>query len=828
MTTTAIGLEIGRRKPDWRIGKMIGEGACGAVHLLESMDGSSITTFAIKVAEIPAASVPAKRKKTLKHNSDLLHYENLIYTSHLATLRGRYIPELPPAKGPPSTGEVGGFRYLVMERMEAPFWDIIPRLRNTRKKASIIDVGPIATQLLRICQAVHDTNLLVIDCKPENFMLTAPKKGTPLENTIRMIDLGLMQTYGSPSGHRPNEQGGMVGTPLYSSLNIHQGNTASRRDDLEAIGYVICELCLRIISTNQGDHALPWSAGKSDEEIYKIKDACMSKPKSQLFLALGALGNKKLETIMRKYFSIVRNMTYKQNPDYNSLHDLLADVKVSIDDKVIATPKAKEPKPLTTTLEGTRRTRASKRDVEKEDTEITAKKQHVVEFRHDESMKVESDDETFITTHDDETSFNTCNQGEIEAMEWEIIHDEKPKSSRIGLMVIFTAGPHEGESLILANGERQSVTVGADPSEKDGYSIVGDSEVEKSHVTLVLKATKKLKTILLTDLKSAHGTWVNGSIVKKQQKLFINDSVDIGVSTFKIVPIPEHDLRSPTAKPTPKAILKNDNEKGLASDNVGKGDKGVSLNFTAGPYTGQSIDLVQDVSDTIYFGANPISDASFPMSKDKSITNLSHACFKLETSKTFFTVLVTDLNSTSGTSVNGGKIGKGKQQKAFMNDSIEMGDSALKIVPLSSKTLHNNLNLNSVTIEEAEFAKENKVPSVNTHAERKGVSLVFLAGPYKGESIDLVKGQSESMVLGAMTSSTSSFALTKDKSITNHSHVRFELETAKKFFTVLVTDLKSTGGTSVNGSKMGKGKTQKVFMNDEIEIGSSVVKIKTL
>ena len=149
-------------------------------------------------------------------------------------------------------------------------------------------------------------------------------------------------------------------------------------------------------------------------------------------------------------------------------------------------------------------------------------------------------------------------------------------------------------------------------------------------------------------------------------------------------------------------------------------------------------------------------------------------------------------------------------------------------MPLSSKTLHNNLNLNSVTIEEAEFAKENKVPSVNTHAERKGVSLVFLAGPYKGESIDLVKGQSESMVLGAMTSSTSSFALTKDKSITNHSHVRFELETAKKFFTVLVTDLKSTGGTSVNGSKMGKGKTQKVFMNDEIEIGSSVVKIKTL
>ena len=826
MTTTAVGLEIGRRKPDWRIGKMIGEGACGAVHLLESIDGSSTTTFAIKVAEIPAATVPAKMKKLLKHNSDLLHYENLIYTSHLATLRGRYIPELPPAKGPPSTGEVGGFRYLVMERMEAPFWDIIPRLRNSRKKGSTIDVGPVAAQLLRICQAVHDTNLLVIDCKPENFMLTTPPKNTPLENTIRMIDLGLMQTFGSPSGHRSNEHGGMVGTPLYSSLNIHQGNTASRRDDLEAIGYVICELCLKIITTHQENHVLPWSVGKSDEEIYKIKDECMSKANSQLFSALGARGNKKLETNMKKYFSIVRGMTYKQNPDYNSLHDLLAELKVSIDTKVIAIPKKREPKPLTTTLEETRRTRASKRNMQKEDLESTAKKQHVVESRRDESMEEESDNATFVTTHDDETSFNTCNQGEIDAMEWETISDDKPKSSRIGLMVLFTDGPHEGESLVLANGERKSVTLGADPSEKDGYSIVGDSEVEKSHVTLVLQASKKLKTVLLTDLKSTHGTRVNGSIVKKQQTLFMNDCVAIGTSTFKLVPIPEQILLSPTAIPRRKAISTIDDEKGSVSDNFGIDDKGVTLNFTAGPYKGQSINLVQGITNTIFLGANPISDASFPMSKDKSITNSSHASLTLEAAKTFFTVLVTDLNSTSGTSVNGGKIGKGKTQKAFLNDSIEMGDSALKIVPLSSKNLHNTVN--SVTVDVAVCAQENKFPCVNNCAERKGVSLVFLAGPYKGESIDLIKGQSESMVLGAMPTSTSSFALTKDKAITNHSHVRFELDTAKKFFTVLVTDLKSTGGTSVNGSKMGKGKTQKAFMNDEIAIGNSVMKIKAL
>ena len=843
MVTKATGLEIGRRSnPEWRIGKMIGEGACGAVHLLESLDGSNSTKYAIKVAAIPDATTPAKQRKAMKHNSDLLHYENLMYTSHLTNLRGTYIPELPLAKGPPAAGEVGGYRYLVMERMEAPLWEIVPRLMS-KSKSSTVHFGPVATHLLDICKAVHEKHLLVIDCKPENFMLASDKG--PLEKTIRMIDLGLMQSYGSPSGHRTNDGSGMVGTPLYASLNLHDGNTPSRRDDLEAIGYVISELCLRVLGDDEDDAALPWSVGTSDDEIKEIKEACMTKPGSQLFSALGANGNAKVETIMREYFSIVRALEYKQNPDYGTLHTLLAGLKLSIvgkkkaapattNKKLAAATKKKAPtkaavdadaapkdtkkKASTTAVAPTgtsRQTRASKRNVDYNE-ESSSKKQHVDMNLDDESMDVDSDEETFITTKDDET-FITCVQGDSEAMEWEHIDDGKPRATRIGVKVLFTDGPHEGETIILANGERESVTVGADPSEADGYSIVGDSEVDKSHVKLVLKATKKLKTVLLKDLKSTYGTKVNGVLVKNEQKIFIRDSVSIGVSTFTIVPIPENELLSPAALPRRKIIMMDKEIASLKQKVANVPRAGVAIICTAGPYKGESIELIKGKTESIVFGAKPCGDSVFVMAKDSSITNPSHVRLELVSAKTFFSVLVKDLKSSSGTSVNEIKIGKGKDQKAFMNDEIKLGSSTFRIAPLAKSQ-------KDVVIvdEESVVAKENKVPAVEKCA---GISLVFKTGPYKGESIELVKGQTESIVLGAKPGGDSAFDMAKDKLISNPSHVRIELVSSKTFFSVLATDLKSTSGTSVNGIKLGKGKSQKVFTNQEISIGNSVIEI---
>ena len=117
-----------------------------------------------------------------------------------------------------------------------------------------------------------DSCLLMSSLK--TFMLS--KDGKTLADKIRMIDFGLVQNYKSIGGHRPNEgSSSLAGTPLYSSLHVHDGQTHSRRDDLEALGYIIGELLMKLVAAANHEDAhdvhLPWSNGTSDEHVAKLK-----------------------------------------------------------------------------------------------------------------------------------------------------------------------------------------------------------------------------------------------------------------------------------------------------------------------------------------------------------------------------------------------------------------------------------------------------------------------------------------------------------------------------------------------------------------------------
>lgn len=66
-------------------------------------------------------------------------------------------------------------------------------------------------------------------------------------NTIFLIDYGLSKRYRNPRTrqhvnliHHKN----LTGTARYASINAHLGLEQSRRDDLEAIGYVLIYLLL--------------------------------------------------------------------------------------------------------------------------------------------------------------------------------------------------------------------------------------------------------------------------------------------------------------------------------------------------------------------------------------------------------------------------------------------------------------------------------------------------------------------------------------------------------------------------------------------------------
>ena len=86
---------------------------------------------------------------------------------------------------------------------------------------------------------LHSSSFIHRDLKPENFMVGL--EGTSNDTTIYLIDLGLAKRWNNrkTGKHIPIKDGkAMTGTARYASIYTHMGVEQSRRDDLEALGYL--------------------------------------------------------------------------------------------------------------------------------------------------------------------------------------------------------------------------------------------------------------------------------------------------------------------------------------------------------------------------------------------------------------------------------------------------------------------------------------------------------------------------------------------------------------------------------------------------------------
>ncbi len=95
------------------------------------------------------------------------------------------------------------------------------------------------------------------------------------------------------------------GTPKYMSISCHKGGSPGRRDDLEALGYVLLDL----IGCN-----LPWSYSKNDKDCLTCKSSvnfetlCVDMPS------------------IAKFISLARKTPYDAKPDYKAFKCLLDDL----------------------------------------------------------------------------------------------------------------------------------------------------------------------------------------------------------------------------------------------------------------------------------------------------------------------------------------------------------------------------------------------------------------------------------------------------------------------------------------------------------------------
>ncbi len=469
-----------------------------------------------------------------------------------------------------------------MEKMDNTISSIVPLLLKNKPSSKTINVGEICVKLLECVRAVHETKNIIRDVKADNFMLTlgAKASGSTLEkklaSRIRLIDLA-MATQWTTMYNETDAGDTLIGTPLYASLNLHSGKKSSFRDDLESLGYVIAEILTQLYSADPSME-LPWSKGKSDEDIGAMKQSLVDDEKSEFYRQLGSA---KTITVFSEYMEIVRGYKFKAVPDYDRLSEILSNLTV---------PRKKStPAPSGRRASSTKTTTSTKRTRGKTKSSANFASPPKVARRSTRSTKTMDIDniEENPANELDESVDETVYVDALQEMDWEYTVDEneepkgdsKPRArtrssrdpafrrqrttrsgkapedstpdkniqqkeksqvpvsgplKRRGISIVCVDGPYVGESYDIEAGVSETLVIGSKPSSNVGevLSLGKDKQMQATHVRLDLSINRKLIALKVTD-KSKGKTFVNRLAVKNT-KAFINDIIKVGDSSFKI------------------------------------------------------------------------------------------------------------------------------------------------------------------------------------------------------------------------------------------------------------------------------------------------------
>ena len=158
---------------------------------------------------------------------------------------------------------------------------------------------------------IHNKHIIHRDIKPDNFVMGKGAKS----KYLFLLDFGLSKKYRSSTTlkHYPLiKRKKLTGTARYASVNALNGMTQSRRDDLEAIGYVLMYFLIG---------KLPWQGmvnKNKDERYLRIMEVKRDTTPEQLC--------KGFPSEFERYISYTRNLEYEEQPDYDLLKNLFLKV----------------------------------------------------------------------------------------------------------------------------------------------------------------------------------------------------------------------------------------------------------------------------------------------------------------------------------------------------------------------------------------------------------------------------------------------------------------------------------------------------------------------
>ncbi|VYS44926.1 unnamed protein product [Arabidopsis thaliana] len=268
----------------FKLGRKIGSGSFGELYL-----GINVQT----------GEEVAVKLESVKTKHPQLHYESKLY---MLLQGGTGVPNLK------WYGVEGDYNVMVIDLLGPSLEDLF---NYCNRKLSLKTVLMLADQLINRVEFMHTRGFLHRDIKPDNFLMGLGRKA----NQVYIIDFGLGKKYRDLQTHRHipyRENKNLTGTARYASVNTHLGVEQSRRDDLEALGYVLMYFL---------KGSLPWQglkAGTKKQKYDRISEKKVATPIEVL------CKNQPSEFV--SYFRYCRSLRFDDKPDYSYLKRLFRDL----------------------------------------------------------------------------------------------------------------------------------------------------------------------------------------------------------------------------------------------------------------------------------------------------------------------------------------------------------------------------------------------------------------------------------------------------------------------------------------------------------------------
>lgn len=269
----------------YRVGRKLGAGAFGDIY-----SGVNMHTN-VKVA------IKMERQNCA---SPQVLFEAGLY-SEIGSVRG--IPKVHWA------GPQGDYTTMILDVLGPSLDDLF---HYCKRRFSLKTLLMLSDQMFAVIEYLHQKCYIHRDIKPSNFLMGLNKD----REQMYIIDFGLAKRYydAEEDVHNPMKEGkGLVGTAKFASVNSHMGIELSRRDDLEAIGYVLVYF-LR--------GSLPWQGLGVRNTKQQMHMEIMKKKLSTSVEDLCRVAPREFVT----YFEYIRLLTFEEKPDYGYVRDLFKTV----------------------------------------------------------------------------------------------------------------------------------------------------------------------------------------------------------------------------------------------------------------------------------------------------------------------------------------------------------------------------------------------------------------------------------------------------------------------------------------------------------------------